>query len=340
MQAVRKARSVAEPACNVVKRRGALPWRGRRIGRRRPENNARSTRHRNQAHESTETELIQAAAACLSAGVSIGRSQSAPNKTVGILAPSTRAKELVTLEPFFAEMRRLGWVEHRNIAYDWALGDDQELVLPRRAAELVARKPDLIYAPPAPAASAARRATASIPIVFATADQVRTRRQPADCNAARLVGAVATAAEGGSHHLVTASVRATAARLAARDARNSGATSVRPLESAKSPESRGLARARRLKTRAATAEIAAMAISDPVRSFEIQRAERLMQRETFEQAGARARSLGVPRDANPFVKRETPYVDEARLKVLAEHWWNGWDRWTPRRATLPKKDGD
>ena len=112
--------------------------------------------------------LIQAVAACLSGSVSVARSQSAPSKTVGILAPSTKAKELVTLEPFFAEMRRLGWVENQNIAYDWALGDDQEQILPRRAAELVARKPDLIYAPPAPAASAARRATASIPIVFAT----------------------------------------------------------------------------------------------------------------------------------------------------------------------------
>ena len=89
------------------------------------------------------------------------------------------------------------------------------------------------------------------------------------------------------------------------------------------------------------AEMAAMAISDPVRSFEIQRAERLMQRETFEQAGARARSLGVPRDGNPFVKRETPYVDQERLKVLAEHWWNGWDRWTPpRRATPLRKASD
>jgi putative ABC transport system substrate-binding protein len=41
--------------------------------------------------------------------------------------------------------------------------------LPQRAAELVARRPELIYAPPQPAAVAARRATASIPIVFATA---------------------------------------------------------------------------------------------------------------------------------------------------------------------------
>ncbi|MEO6744579.1 MAG: hypothetical protein ABIS28_04865 [Caldimonas sp.] len=118
------------------------------------------------------------------------------------------------------------------------------------------------------------------------------------------------------------------------------AVALRRIESAKSPVSRRLSRGRRLKTRVGTAEIAAMTISDPVRSFEIQRAERLMQRETFEQAGGRARSLGVPRDANPFVKRETPYVDEGRLKVLAEHWWNGWDRWTPRRAALPKKDGE
>jgi putative ABC transport system substrate-binding protein len=41
--------------------------------------------------------------------------------------------------------------------------------LPQRAAELVARRPELIYAPPQPAAVAARRATASIPIIFATA---------------------------------------------------------------------------------------------------------------------------------------------------------------------------
>ena len=44
-------------------------------------------------------------------------------RRVGVLAPSTRAKEEITLKPFFDEMRRLGWVEGANIAYDRAYAD-------------------------------------------------------------------------------------------------------------------------------------------------------------------------------------------------------------------------
>ena len=89
-------------------------------------------------------------------------------RRVGVLAPSTRAKEEIILKPFFDEMRRLGWIEGQTIAYDGAYADDRHQDLPRLAGELVARKPELIYAPPQVAAVAARRATATIPIVFAT----------------------------------------------------------------------------------------------------------------------------------------------------------------------------
>ena len=89
-------------------------------------------------------------------------------RRVGVLAPSTRAKEEVTLKPFFDEMRQLGWIEGQTIAYDRAYADDRHQDLPRLAAELVARKPELIYAPPQVAAVAARQATHTIPIVFAT----------------------------------------------------------------------------------------------------------------------------------------------------------------------------
>ena len=85
---------------------------------------------------------------------------------IGVLAPGTAAKEAVTLKPFFDEMQRLGWTEGRNIAYDRAFADDRTDQLPRIAVELVARKPELIYAPPATAAVAARQATRAIPIVF------------------------------------------------------------------------------------------------------------------------------------------------------------------------------
>jgi putative ABC transport system substrate-binding protein len=87
---------------------------------------------------------------------------------VAVLAPSTHAREEVTLRPFFDEMRRLGWVEDQTVVYDRAYGDDLQNNLARRAVELVARKPDLIFAPPSPAAVAARKATPTIPIIFAT----------------------------------------------------------------------------------------------------------------------------------------------------------------------------
>jgi len=85
---------------------------------------------------------------------------------VGVLAPSTRANEEVILKPFFDEMHRLGWIEGQAIAYDRVYADDEQRDLPRLAAELVARKPELIYAPPQVAARAARGATGTIPIVF------------------------------------------------------------------------------------------------------------------------------------------------------------------------------
>ena len=100
------------------------------------------------------------------AGPPWAQTPGASPRRVGVLAPSTSAKEEITLEPFFDAMRRLGWIEGKNIVYDRAYAADGQDALPRLASELVARKPDLIYAPPATAAVAARQATRTIPIVF------------------------------------------------------------------------------------------------------------------------------------------------------------------------------
>jgi len=99
----------------------------------------------------------------------LAQAQERAPRRVGVLAPSTAAREALTLQPFFDEMRTLGWTEGRQVVYERVYGDDRMQDLPQRAAELVARGPEVIYAPPQPAAVAARRATASIPIVFATA---------------------------------------------------------------------------------------------------------------------------------------------------------------------------
>lgn len=112
--------------------------------------------------------LILALGASLSGHAALLRAQTpaASLRRVGVLAPSSRAKEEVTLKPFFDQMRELGWIEGQNIAYDRVYADDQQQMLPRLAAELVARKPELIYAPPTPAALAAKQATQGTPIVF------------------------------------------------------------------------------------------------------------------------------------------------------------------------------
>ena len=113
--------------------------------------------------------LMLALGASLSGHAALLRAQTSSGsvRRVGVLAPSTRAKEEITLKPFFDQMRQLGWIEGQTIAYDRVYADDQQQDLPRLAAELVARKPELIYAPPQPAAVAARQATRTIPIVFA-----------------------------------------------------------------------------------------------------------------------------------------------------------------------------
>ena len=115
--------------------------------------------------------LLLALGASLSGHAPLPRAQAAAAglRRVGVLAPSTQAKEEITLKPFFDQMRELGWVEGQNIAYDRVYAEDRMAMLPRLAAELVARKPELIYAPPTVSAVAARQATQTIPIVFGTA---------------------------------------------------------------------------------------------------------------------------------------------------------------------------
>lgn len=98
----------------------------------------------------------------------LGAQAQAPLRRVGVLAPSTAAREAVKLKPFFDEMQRLGWVEGRSVSFDRVDADDQHQELPRLARELVARQPELIFAAALPAAVAARAATTTIPIAFAT----------------------------------------------------------------------------------------------------------------------------------------------------------------------------
>ena len=67
---------------------------------------------------------------------------------------------------FYAELKRLGWVEGRNIIVDrrWASGKISEL--PALAAALVALHPDVLMTSGTPSAQAMQRVSAGIPMVF------------------------------------------------------------------------------------------------------------------------------------------------------------------------------
>src|ERR1700751_1374948 len=64
-------------------------------------------------------------------------------------------------------LRDLGYVEGRNLVIEYRDAQGKLETLPARAAELVAMKVDVIFAPGTQHALAAQQATKTIPIVFA-----------------------------------------------------------------------------------------------------------------------------------------------------------------------------
>jgi putative ABC transport system substrate-binding protein len=83
---------------------------------------------------------------------------------VGYLAPGNGVDQA-----FRDAMRQLGYLEGQNLVLEGRFAELKPEVFPALAAELVARKVDVIVAPTTLAAVAAMQATRTLPIVFATA---------------------------------------------------------------------------------------------------------------------------------------------------------------------------
>jgi putative ABC transport system substrate-binding protein len=79
-------------------------------------------------------------------------------------APSADAERLTA--PLFPELAKLGFIEGRDFTLDRRSAEGELDRLPRLAAEIVARKPDLLFAFSTPGAAALKAATSTIPIVF------------------------------------------------------------------------------------------------------------------------------------------------------------------------------
>jgi putative ABC transport system substrate-binding protein len=88
---------------------------------------------------------------------------------IGILSPGA-AEPSANLEPFRHTLRDVGWIEGRNIVFEYRWADGKLDRLPELAAELVRLKVDVLVSSGTNAALAAKNATREIPIVFTSAD--------------------------------------------------------------------------------------------------------------------------------------------------------------------------
>jgi putative ABC transport system substrate-binding protein len=84
---------------------------------------------------------------------------------VGVLATTPRS-ETDSWQLFVAEMRKLGWGDGQTVTIDWKITAGRIERFEALAAELVGAGADVIVAPNPNAVLAARRATASVPIVM------------------------------------------------------------------------------------------------------------------------------------------------------------------------------
>src|SRR5438309_11428137 len=124
---------------------------------------------------SRRTFLGSLALALLSAPFPADAQQAGRTFRIGYLGVSSPSLERHLVEAFRQRLRDLGYVEGQSITieYRWAEGQDDRL--PDLAADLVRLKPDVIVTTGTPGTLAAKQASKTIPIVFASsADPVRT----------------------------------------------------------------------------------------------------------------------------------------------------------------------
>ena len=86
---------------------------------------------------------------------------------IGFLDSGT-AGSAVLVDAFRQELSKLGWIEGKNITIEYRFAEQQLDRLPELAADLIRLKVDLIVTTGDPPASAAKKATTTIPIVMAT----------------------------------------------------------------------------------------------------------------------------------------------------------------------------
>ena len=97
------------------------------------------------------------------------RAQQAAMPVIGLLGSGTAAAQSEWTTALLQRLRELGWSEGRNLTIEYRWGEGRTERFSEIAAEFVQRKVTIILTHNTPPTLAAKQATSSIPIVFATA---------------------------------------------------------------------------------------------------------------------------------------------------------------------------
>ena len=103
----------------------------------------------------------------LSLSVPVEAQQTAKVARIGFLDSSTASGTAGLVDAFRQEMRKLGWIEGKNITIEYRFAEQKNERLPELAADLVRLKIDLIMVGGNASALAAKSASTTIPIVMA-----------------------------------------------------------------------------------------------------------------------------------------------------------------------------
>jgi putative ABC transport system substrate-binding protein len=109
-----------------------------------------------------------AAAGLLLAGPLAAQAQQAVRVyRIGLVSPLSRVPEPIQLHAFRERIRELGYVEGKNVIIEARFAEGRNEHLPELVAELLRMKVDVLLVGSTPGALAAKRATTTVPIVFA-----------------------------------------------------------------------------------------------------------------------------------------------------------------------------
>jgi putative ABC transport system substrate-binding protein len=120
---------------------------------------------------SKQVKLVVYALCAMLFGLCVSADAQQPTKVprIGFLEASDASTIAVRLEAFRQELRRLGWIEEKNITIEYRFAEHKRERVPELIADLVRLKVDVIVVSGTGQVLAAKKATTTIPIVITNA---------------------------------------------------------------------------------------------------------------------------------------------------------------------------